>query len=85
MKTTFICMQCALKAFVESLERGEDPITDAYTPVAVMGDMAEHVATLHADPVALDAERRDLEARAAAGFELLKRKKRALADAAVNN
>lgn len=81
----FICIQCALKHFVATLERGDDPIIDGPGPQQFEGDMDAHVREFHPDPEAMFAERAELERRAQAGFERLAAKRKAQAAAAENN
>jgi len=81
-----ICIQCALKEFVEQLERGLDPLEQPPTNAGHFeGDPLEHLRTVHPDPEATDRERRDLDARARVAFDKLKELKMQRARAARYN
>lgn len=82
----FICVQCAMREFVETLEAGRDPLLEATGPGGqVEGSIDEHMRTHHADQDACIRERYELEARASVAFESLMQKKKQLAKAAPNN
>lgn len=81
-----ICVQCALREFVEMLEKGLDPHEQPATGAGLFeGDPEAHTQAVHGGVAKARLERRDLERRAHDGFEKLKAKKMALARNAHNN
>ncbi len=82
-----ICVQCALKEFVELLERGIDPMThpEGSTGGRFEGSPIDHMNTVHPDQDATNREREALEARARIAFDKLREVSMARARAAQYN
>jgi hypothetical protein len=81
-----VCLHCALREFVESLERGEDPVEQPATERGMFTNGVEaHMLAEHSDPKKLITERADLDRRAQVEFSKLMDRKRRMAANARNN